>query len=142
MDDSLSALQFTKVIEKEMLAQSKWMEAVDLSNARPIPPEMIYHSMSLTQQPTKFKEAEKSPSFRPSRSLTDFNRAKANMGFVYPSLRNLKAHDDPRVEKTIFGAKFEPIPDVFIAKERFPNGHKLYQDSHRTSGVFGAVIEK
>ena len=141
MDDSLSALQFTKVIEREMKIQAEWLKEMDLSEARPLPADVLYRSSSLTQQPVDRSGWQPSKSMKPARNMDQYMRARGNMGFVYPSISEVTSRADSRPNPAIFDSQFKPIPEVYRNKESFPNGHKLEQDTFRHNGVFGAVLD-
>ena len=142
MDDSLSAPQFTRVIEREMYMQSEWLKDLDLSNARPLPSDVLYRSSSLTQQPLDRSGWEPAKTMKPARNMDQYLRARGNMGFVYPSLSEMVSKDDIRPKPTIFECHYSTLPEVFQNKESYPNGHKLEQDTYRFNGVFRAVLEK
>ena len=139
--DSLSALQFTRVIDKEMKMQSQWLHDMDLSEAKPVAAEAQYHSLSLTQQKLDMSKFQPSKSFRPVSSPDIISKAKSNMGYVYPAYSEITAPRDIRPSKSLFSTVYQGIPEAFRNTERYPNGHKLHQETHRRSGVFGAVIE-
>ncbi len=136
--DSLSSLQYSRTIEKEMRIQMKWMEGIDLSDASLLSSDRMYRSVSLTQQPLDLSKFERSKNFKPHATPENITRFKASMGFVYPSYAETQAPLDSR--KPV--SSYDQLPEAFRSTERYPNGHKLQQETHRRCGAFGAVIEK
>ena len=142
MDDHVSALQFARTIEKEIQMQTKWLRDLDLSGARPIPPEEIYKSISLTQQPFDAAGVTPSVSFKKPATRAQFIRARTNFGFVYPSAAELRAAKDPRPSQTIFGASYPEKNGVYHPSARYPNGQALKRDTYREQGAFRAVLDR
>jgi hypothetical protein len=142
MDDHLTALQFARTIEKEIQLQTKWLADIDLSGARPIPPEEIYRSSSLTQQPFDASGVNPSVSCKKQATREQFVRARNNFGFVYPSTAELRGSKDSRPPQTIYGATFPHMNSVYIPSVRYPNGQALKRDTYREHGAFHAVLDR
>ncbi len=142
MDDHISALQFARTIEREIQLQTKWLRDMDLSGARPIPSEDVYQSSSLTQQPFDAAGVTPTVSCKRRGDRAQFNRARNNFGFVYPSAAELRASEDPRPSQTIYGATFPDKNAVYIPSVRFPNGQALKRDTYRLHGAFHAVLDR
>jgi len=138
MDD----LALTKLIESENQRQAQWLREMDLSNAKAIDVDKIYRSTSITQLPMSLDMLDKSVSCKKLQTRETFLRTKSSFGFNYPSLKIIRAKDDPRPDHSSAGSTYPLPPEVFRNKEFFGNGQKLKQDSYRSNGAFHAVLDK
>ena len=138
MDD----LALTKLIESENKRQAQWLREMDLSNAKAINVDKIYRSTSITQLPMSLNDLDKAESCKKPQTRETFLRAKSMFGFNYPSLKIVKAKDDPRPNNSPNGEVYPQPPEVFRNKEFFGNGQKLKQDTYRTHGAFYAILDK
>lgn len=142
MEDHISALQFARTIEREIQLQTKWLRDMDLSGARPIPSEEVYQSSSLAQQPFDAAGVSPSISCKKKGDRAQFNRARHNFGFVYPSAAELRASHDPRPSQSIYGASFPDKNAVYSSAVRYPTGKALQRDTYRLHGAFHAVLDR
>jgi hypothetical protein len=134
MDDSLSALQFSRTIEREIQVQSAWLKQMDFSNARALDPKLMYKSTSLTHidlsQCVSVKE--QAPNCKRPKTKEQFERSQMQIGLVYP-----KASEFTQEPQWFSGE----MPDILKVK-RFPNGQALKKDVYRTHGAFTAQLDR
>eukprot|EP00397_Hematodinium_sp_SG-2012_P063294 GEMP01087144.1.p1 GENE.GEMP01087144.1~~GEMP01087144.1.p1 ORF type:complete len:146 (+),score=29.42 GEMP01087144.1:199-636(+) len=128
MDNRQSAL-FRESLATEERMRAKWLAETDVSSAKPIPPEVMYRSSSITQEPLNAKLVVTTKGFKPSNSLEHFVRAKHSFGMCASGARMFD-----RV-KTFTEVPPELRPTEYYGK---PCPTKLF---YRRNGAFQATEE-
>ncbi|CAD7926630.1 unnamed protein product [Amoebophrya sp. A120] len=95
MDNNASAL-FREGLETEKRMSFKWMQDMDLSDAKEIPTEVQYKSSSIAAEPFKKHLVQETKGFKPQIKKENFERAKKSFGMCNSELPYVMARDDPR----------------------------------------------
>mmetsp|Transcript_53297 Transcript_53297/g.117026 ORF Transcript_53297/g.117026 Transcript_53297/m.117026 type:complete len:151 (+) Transcript_53297:53-505(+) len=148
MDNHSSAI-FAESLKKERTCADKWLQDLDLTDAKEIPPESIYQSTSIAQQPLDSAMVQPAVGFKPVQTKANFERAKMSYGFVYPARDQELAKDDPRPPCQIFRNTGKPDevdqpmpPNLFRGTEYYGRTRKCYEQFYRPNGAFSAQPDR
>jgi len=95
MDNNASAL-FREGLETEKRMSFKWMQEMDLSDAKDIPSEVQYKASSIAAEPFKKHLVQETKGFKPQIKKENFERAKKSFGMCNSELPYVMSRKDPR----------------------------------------------
>ncbi|CAD7949265.1 unnamed protein product [Amoebophrya sp. A25] len=146
MDNNASAL-FREGLETEKRMSFKWMQEMDLSDAKDIPTDVQYQSSSIAAQPFKKHLVMETKGFKPQIKKENFERSKKNFGMCNSELAYQKARNDPRPIAQCFRTgrademQMKQAPPALRQTEYYgkPDATAGF---YRPSGAFAAVEDK